>query len=91
MFDGRVVFPFSLELFFLFFERFPTTRTSFYHRPLKMMREVHMHMWGNIIPKRGYLEFSNRITVEVLEMIGNEDDHSLDLVPYPYMGLDLRV
>ena len=47
-----------------------------------------MHMWGEMIPKRGKPEFPVRITLDVIEMLANEDDHALDMVPYPYTDMN---
>jgi hypothetical protein len=66
MMDRRVNFPFSSELFCLFFERFPETRPTFVHRPPRPMTKVHMHMWGEMMPKRGMPDFSSRISREAL-------------------------
>lgn len=49
---GRENFPFSLELFCLFFERFLEMMPTFDHSPPKLITEVWMHMQGEMIPKR---------------------------------------
>ena len=53
--------------------------------------KVHMYMWWETMPKRGHSDFPTRITPKVLEMLSNEDDHALDIVSYPYVGLEWRV
>ena len=40
--------------------------------------------------KREEPEFLAMITSYVLEMLANEDDHALDMVPYPYVDMDWR-
>jgi len=40
MICGRLKFPFSSKLFYLFFERFPETRTNFVYHPARMRIEV---------------------------------------------------
>ena len=49
-----------------------------------------MHMWGEMMTKREELEFLALITSYVLEMLANEDDHALDMVPYTYVDMDWR-
>ena len=55
-----------------------------------MMDEVCMRMWGDMIPKSGKPKFPSRITLDVLEMLVSEDDHTLEMVPYPYDDMDWR-
>ena len=83
-------FPFSSELFYLFFERFPETRPTFFWQPHRLMLHVLMHMWGQMMPKRGEFDFSARISHDALELLANVDDHAYVLVPCPYVGLDWR-
>ena len=40
--------------------------------------------------KREEPEFLAMITSYVLEMLASEDDHALDMVPYPYVAMDWR-
>ena len=40
--------------------------------------------------QEGHPDISARITVDVIEMLGNEDPPILSMVPYPYIGLDRR-
>ena len=42
------------------------------------------------MPKRGKHKFPARITSYVLEMLASQDDHALDMVPYPYASMDWR-
>ena len=42
--QGRVNFPFALDLFCLFFERFPETRPTFVQQPRRSMLHVRMQM-----------------------------------------------
>jgi hypothetical protein len=90
MIHGRENFPFSSELFCLFFERFLETRPTFFHQPFRPMTQVWMHMWGKMIPKRGQLEFLARISTDALGLLASEDDHMFVMVLCPYVGLDWR-
>ena len=65
-YGGRSSFPFGLELFCLFFERFLETRPTFVRQPHRMTTEVRMHMWGVMMPKRGQLEYPARISNEIV-------------------------
>ena len=47
-----------------------------------------MHMWGQMMPKRGETKFSARISHDALELLASVDDHPFVMVPYPYVGLD---
>ena len=49
-----------------------------------------MHMWGQMMPKRGKTEFSARISHDALEFLASVDDHPFVMVPCPYVGLDWR-
>ena len=60
----------------------------FNHLPPRMMTEAHMHMWGQMFPKRGHLMFLARITYETMDLLASEDEHSLDMVTCPYARLD---
>jgi hypothetical protein len=90
MIDGRENFPFASELFCLFFERFPETRPSFVCRPPRPMTEVWMHMWGEMMPKRGMPDFPARISREALQLLASEADHVFVMVSCPYVGMDWR-
>jgi hypothetical protein len=88
LFDGRMGFLFALYFFHLFSKRFLSTKLTFNCVPPRPMNDVHMHMWGYMFPKKGQSEFSCRVSPEVLNMLTSEDDHTLDLVQYAYLGLD---
>ena len=88
--QGTVNFPFSSELFYLFFERFPEMRPSFVQQPCRPMLEARMHMWGQMMPKRGETEFSVRLSHDALELLSSVNEHSFIIVPCPYAGLDWR-
>jgi hypothetical protein len=90
MIDGRPNLPFSLELFFLFFERFPETKPTFVYRPPRPMTEVWMHMWGEMIPKRGMPDFLARISREALQLLSSEANHMFVMMSCPYAGMDWR-
>ena len=47
-----------------------------------------VHMWGNMIAKKGELDFPTRIIPNVLDMLSSEDGNTMDLVEYPYERLD---
>ena len=49
-----------------------------------------MHMWGQMLHKIGHPEFPVIITSKGLNLLANKDDHTLELVSYPYVGLDWR-
>ena len=66
---GRLTFPFASELFCLFFERFPETRITFFRQPRRPMIEVQVHMWGEMIPKRGQSEYPTKISSDALELL----------------------
>ena len=87
---GRLTFPFPLELFCLFFERFLETRPTFVWQPRRPMLNVRMQMWGQMMPKRGLSNYPSRISIDALELLASGDDNSFFLVPCPYAGLDWR-
>jgi hypothetical protein len=72
MIHGRENFPFASELFCLFFERFPETRPTFFCHPFRSMTQVWMHMWGEMMPKRGQPEFPARISTDALGLLASE-------------------
>ena len=86
--NGRSNFPFGLELFLKKIKSFLATSPSFECLPVRLMTKVRMRMWGEMMPKRGRFEFLARITSDVLDMFSNDEDHALDMVPYPYVGMD---
>ena len=51
-----------------------------------------MYMWGKLFPKRGQLGWSCSVVgKDVCDLLVSKDDYDvLDLVLYPYMGMDCR-
>ena len=50
-----------------------------------------MHMWGQMMPKRGETMFLARILHDALDLLSNVDElHPFIMVPCPYAGLDWR-
>ena len=89
--QGRVNFPFSLELFCLFFERFPETRPTFVRKSRRPMFEAQMHMWGQMMPNRAETVFPTKISHDSLELIASVNElHPFIMVPCPYARLDWR-
>ena len=87
--QGKVNFPFASENFCLFFERFPETRPTFFLQLRRPMFEARMHMWGQMMPKRGKTVFPVRILHDALELLASVDElHSFIMVLCPYTGLD---
>ena len=43
-----------------------------------------MHMWGQMMPKRGETKFSVRILHDALELLANVDENPFVMVPCPY-------
>ena len=78
---GRLTFPFALELFCLFFERFPNMKPTFFRQPRRLMLHVWMEMWGQMIPKRGESDFSVRISHDALELLSSVNDQAFIVVP----------
>ena len=90
---GRVTFPFASELFTLFFERFPATIPIFlYDFPPRPRTNACMQMWGQLFPKRSHSNWScTTVGKDVCDLLDLEDDCDvLDLVLYPYIGMDWR-
>ena len=79
---------FSLELFFLFFERFPETRPTFFDHPGRPRPQAWMHMWGEMMPKRGQQDFPTKISPDAQWILGSEADHMFIMVLCPYVVLD---
>ena len=75
MLCGRSNFPFSLEMFCLFFERFLEMRPNFICQPTRSRTHVQMNMWGKMISKRGQPEFSARISTDALGLLASEVDY----------------
>jgi hypothetical protein len=88
MIHGRLNFPFALELFCLFFERFPETRQTFVHHSARPRTHVRMCMWGEMMPKRAQPEFPTRIALDALRLLGSAVDQMFIMVLCPYAGLD---
>ena len=49
-----------------------------------------MHMWGQMMPKRGNTEFFTRISQDALDFLASVDENPFVMVPCPYAGLDWR-
>ena len=47
-----------------------------------------MHMWGQMMPKRGETEFSEKISHDALDLLASVEEHPFIMVPCPYAGLD---
>lgn len=54
------------------------------------MTKVKIHMWGDMIPKRGISEYLARISIEALGILANDDDYMFDLMTCLYVGMDWR-
>ena len=65
-------------------------RPTFVWQPRRWMMHVRMHMWGQMMPKRGQSDFPARISPNALELIFSLDDHSFICVPCSYASLDWR-
>ena len=65
-------------------------RPIFVRQPCMSMFEAQMHMWGQMMPKRGESEFSARISHNALELLASVDEHAFILVRCSYAGLDWR-
>lgn len=87
---GREIFPFDSALFCLFFERFLETRLRSGHSPPRSLTEVRMCMWRQIMPKRGFPEYSTKISLEALALLASEDNHVFLTLAFPYAGIDWR-
>lgn len=85
---GRTTFPFAIEILCLFFKRFLETRPTFDCHPPRLITEVQMRMWGQMIPKRGLLEYSTRISIEELVLLANEGYHMFVALVFLYVGID---
>lgn len=90
MIRGRLSFPFGSDLFCLFFERFSEMRPTFNCRPPRMMNEVWIHMWGEMIPKRAQPKYLARISPEALQLLASEADHMFIMVSCTYAGMDWK-
>ena len=64
---------------------------TFFWQPCRPMFEAQMHMWGQMMPKRGETVFSGRISHDALELLASVDElHPFIMAPWPYAGLDWR-
>jgi len=61
---------------------------NFDHHPPRSMIEACMHMWGEMIPKRGQPKYLARISIDALGLLTCEAKHMFILVPCPYAGMD---
>ena len=77
--NGRLHFPFALELYTLFFKRFESTRLALIlNLPLRNRTDAFMHMWGKLFPKRGQSEWlCSAFDKDVCELLTLEDDHDV--------------
>ena len=72
-------------------ERFPEMGPSFVRQPRRPMLEAWMHMWGQMMPKRGDTFFPARISHDSLDLLASVGGlHRFIMVPCPYVGLDWR-
>ena len=66
-------------------------RHTFVRQPRRPMLEARMHMWGQMMPKRGETMFPASISHDALDLLASVDElHPFIMVPYPYAGLDWR-
>ena len=66
-------------------------RPSFVRQLRRPMFEARMHMWGQMMLKRGDTLFPARISHDSLDLLASvERLHPFILVPCPYAGLDWR-
>ena len=64
-------------------------RPSFLRQPRRPITGACMHMWGQMIPKRGDTLFPSRISHDSLHLLASVDGlHPFIMIPYPYAGLD---
>ena len=61
-------------------------RPNFVRQPRRPMLEAHMHMWGQMMPKREDTMFPARISNDALELLANVDENPFNMVPCPYVG-----
>ena len=62
--------------------------STFDRHPPRSMIEVWMCMWGEIMPKRGQLEYPDRISPKALQLLPIEYNHMFVMVSCPYVGMD---
>ena len=90
--NGRLHFPISSQLY-TFSQRFNYTILTLIHRlPPRPTSDACMHMWHKVFPKRGQLEWlCSVVDKDNCDFLASKDDHDvLDLVLYPYVGMDQR-
>ena len=64
-------------------------RPTFFQQPHRPMFEARMHMWGQMMPKRGETVFQARILHDALELLASVDKlYPFIMVPCPYARLD---
>jgi hypothetical protein len=63
-------------------------RPSFFRRPPRMMSEVQMHIWGEMILKRGMPNFPTGTSRQALHLLSSEEDHFFMMASCPYKRMD---
>ena len=63
-------------------------RPMIFQQPRRLMMDAPMHMWGQMMPKRGETMFPTRISNDALELLASVDKNPFIMVPCPYAGLD---
>ena len=64
-------------------------RPSFVRQPRRPMFKAQMHMWGQMMPKRGDTMFPAKISHDALDLLASVDRlHPFIMVPCPYVRLD---
>ena len=62
---------------------------TFVWKPRRPMLEAQMHMWGQMMPKRGETMFPARISHDTLDLLASVDElHPFIMVPCTYARLD---
>ena len=65
-------------------------RHTFDCKPPRMISEVWMNMWGQIMPKKVPLEYPTMISTEALMIFTSEDDHAFVALAFPYAWFDWK-
>ena len=66
-------------------------RPNFVRQSYRPMFQAWMHMWGQMMPKRGDTMFPVRISHDSLDLLASVGElHPFIMVPCPYPGLDWR-
>lgn len=60
-------------------------RPTFDHIPPRQM-----HIWGNMMPKRGFLDYPAGISTWALGLLTSDDDHMFVLMSCVYVRMDWR-